>query len=178
MLNFQFFVFNASEVEAQSRQFNVRYSCSKDVYERYCRMNAKLEVNQTSKTWQSCAYRWKNIFRKEERDWKMIYLARDEDTERAEIEWKFDFSGFQLKIKSARLKLETSTYENGSIKVQIMHQDTILKSIENVLSLDSFSICVKLSGGKGDCAWQHTQLFRQSTSDVDKFPFELEISFF
>lgn len=140
-------------------------------------MNTETEISQTSKAWQSCAYRWENIFRKEERDWKMVYLARDEDAEKAEIEWKFDFSDCQLKVENARLKFDTRTYENGLIEVQILHNGTILESIENVLGLDSFSICVRLSGGKGDCAWQHTQLFRQSTSSHDEFPFELEISF-
>lgn len=177
MLHFQFFVFNASEFEAKSKQFNVRYSCSKDVYERYSYINFKTEIIQTFKTWQSCAYRWENIFRKEERDWKMTYLARDEDAETAEIEWKFDFSDYQLKIKNARLKLDTCTYENGLIEVQTLHKGAILESIESVQGLDSFSICVKLRGGKGDCAWQHTQLFRQTVSATDEFPFELQISF-
>lgn len=140
-------------------------------------MNSKIEINQTSKTWQSCAYRWQNVFRKEERDWKMAYLARDEDTECAEIEWKFDFSDHQLKIKNASLRFGTTVYENGKIEVQILHRETVLENIKNVQGLDSFSICVKLSGGKGDCAWQHTQLFRQSTSANDEFPFELEIGF-
>lgn len=115
-------MFNASELEAKSKQFNLRYSSSNDTYERYWRMNSKIEINQTSKTWQSCAYRWENIFRKEERDWKMVYLARNEDSTNAEIEWKFDFSDRQMKIKNASLKFSKSIYENGKIDVQILHK--------------------------------------------------------
>lgn len=33
-----------------------------------------------------------------------------------------------------------------------------------------------MSGGKGDVAWQHTQLFRQRIGSTD-YPFELKIIF-
>ena len=52
----------------------------------------------------------------------------------------------------------------------------ILPNIQSIRGLDSFSVCVKMHGGKGDCAWQHTQLFRQSLSD-NQHPFELNIIF-
>lgn len=53
----------------------------------------------------------------------------------------------------------------------------MLPDFQSIRGLDSFSICVKMHGGKGDCAWQHTQLFRQSISALNDFPFELNIQF-
>lgn len=52
----------------------------------------------------------------------MAYLARAEDTERGEIEWKFDFSDRQLKIKNISLKFDMKTYESGQIEVSFLHK--------------------------------------------------------
>lgn len=38
------------------------------------------------------------------------------------------------------------------------------------------TISVELSGGKGDVAWQHAQLFRQALNDKD-FPFVVNFTF-
>lgn len=43
--------------------------------------------------WQQLVFEARNVFRKEELDWKMVYLAREEGTDTAEISWKFDFRG-------------------------------------------------------------------------------------
>lgn len=75
-----------------------------------------------TQTWQSGAYRWQNLFRKEERDWKMVYLARAEDTDTAEIEWKFDFSDRNLTIKDIQLKFDLKIYESGQIDVSFLHK--------------------------------------------------------
>lgn len=39
-----------------------------------------------------------------------------------------------------------------------------------------FSINVTMTGGKGETAWQHTQLFRQRIGSKD-YPFEVNILF-
>lgn len=131
----------------------------------------------------------------------MAYLARIEDTEFAEIEWKFDFSDRKLKINDISLQFGIQTYESGQIDISFLHKGKlifqifptktllismlfflipgkVLPNFQSIKNLDSFSIRVKLLGGNGDCAWQHTQLFRQSLSDIEKFPFELKITFF
>ncbi|XP_055304059.1 peptide-N(4)-(N-acetyl-beta-glucosaminyl)asparagine amidase [Sitodiplosis mosellana] len=173
-----FFVFNATETEANAKEFNVRFSSAKNEYERYLHRSNGVEPTETAKTWQSCAYRWEKIFRKEERDWKMVYLARAEDSDRAEIEWKFDFSDRNLKIKDISFKFDVKTYENGQIEVTFLHKGKVLPNFQSIKNLDSFTINVQLSGGNGDCAWQHTQLFRQSIASINEFPFDLNITFF
>ena len=39
-----------------------------------------------------------------------------------------------------------------------------------------FILEANLSGGKGDVAWQHTQLFRQKDSDIIEFPLDVKIT--
>lgn len=41
----------------------------------------------------------------------------------------------------------------------------------------TFVIKAKLIGGRGDCAWQHAQLFRQNTNDKNIYPFQVKITF-
>lgn len=108
----------------------------------------------------------------------MVYLARAEDSKQAEIEWKFDFSDRNLKIKDITFKFDIKTYESGQIDVTFLHKGKVLPNFQSIKNLNSFSIIVKLSGGNGDCAWQHTQLFRQSSSSTNEFPFDLNITFF
>ncbi|KAL7055289.1 hypothetical protein AAHC03_024372 [Spirometra sp. Aus1] len=51
-------------------------------------------ANINSRGWQSLATRWKNIARKHEKDWKMVYLARKENYpqpgEEGVVEWSVD----------------------------------------------------------------------------------------
>lgn len=119
----QFFVFGASELNANAKQFNLRYCSATNEYERFIRKaNEKIEIEDVTKKWQSCAYRWQNLLRKEEQDWKMVYLARAEDTDQAEIEWKFDFSDRNLIIKDIKLKFDYKIYESGEIEILFLHK--------------------------------------------------------
>lgn len=77
-------------------------------------------VIEQSTTWESCTFGWENIYRKVERDWKMVYLSRAEGTDTAEIQWKFNFSERNLKIKNICLKFDTKLYENGEVDLQFI----------------------------------------------------------
>lgn len=116
-LSFQFYAFSLLPQEISGKQFTLRYSSKLDQYERLIDGN----VVETAKGWQSCAFRWKDVFRKEERDWKVTYIARAEDSECGEIEWNFDFRSSNLSIREISLKLEKKTFENGSINIQFLH---------------------------------------------------------
>lgn len=169
------FVFNANETQIALKQFNLRYSCARDLYEMF--VGDSHEVLDTIKGWDSCIFESQNIFRKTETDWKMVYLARTEETNNARIVWKFDFSRTNLKISDIRYKISTKTYESGLIDIKFLNESNIYVSSVNVLQNSSkFSIVVEMSGGKGDIAWQHTQLFRQGF-DCTEYPFELFIEF-
>lgn len=50
----------------------------------------------------------------------MVYLSRVEGSEIAEIQWKFDFSVKNLKIKDISLKFDTKLYEDGKVDLQFI----------------------------------------------------------
>ena len=49
-----------------------------------------------------------------------------------------------------------------------------LQTVNDLMGEDELTITADLSGGH---SWQHTQLFRQSLSDEDVYPFEVVVSF-
>ena len=62
------FELNASEEE--KKEFILKYSPAQD---QYVRLNA---MEAITKGWQSGVKATKNVFRKHEADWKMVYLCR------------------------------------------------------------------------------------------------------
>lgn len=165
-----FYEFKLTAEEKLSKQFNIRYSCAKNSYER----TVNSEVVETTKDWKDWVYQSENIFRKVEHDHKMSYLSRSEDSTSGMLQLKFNFDKFT--IQSIDLKFETKTFETGKVFLEFLDSLDQIVPKEKLKGSSKFSIRVRVSGGSGDCAWQHAQLFRQSLNSND-FPFQLSITF-
>ncbi|CAG9766301.1 unnamed protein product [Ceutorhynchus assimilis] len=151
----------------------VKYSAANDTYH-YITGEV---VKSTVKNWFDGTHNFSNITRKEEKDWKKVYLARREGTDNADISWKFEFdSNSKKQLDRVHVEFSQTTFENGNIKAQIYSGDVVEPILGNSLKTWYFAqreyivIEAKLSGGKGDESWQHTQLFRQDLDSKD-FPF-------
>ncbi len=124
----------------------------------------------------------------------MCYLARTQGSEKSFIEWGFDLQVDNL--EKIEIKCEATCFENGEIKLSLLKIDdnqngdklTLEKNKvsqnlaftanwENdhfkVITNKSFRLRADLTKGNGANAWQHTQLFRQSFNDADKYLFEI-----
>uniref|UniRef100_A0A182M8N8 Peptide-N(4)-(N-acetyl-beta-glucosaminyl)asparagine amidase n=1 Tax=Anopheles culicifacies TaxID=139723 RepID=A0A182M8N8_9DIPT len=170
------YMFIPTEEEVQAKQFNIRYCCATDCYERFLkgasnRVNEK--ITEKSNGWESRQYISRNIFRKEEHDWKMVYLARTEGTDEATIEWNFDFSVQGLRVKQIELRFGQETYDGAKVELYYIKSDgTQSQALSSLCECGKFTLQARLSGGK---SWQHAQLFRQSKSASDEYPFEMNI---
>ncbi|XP_064620227.1 peptide-N(4)-(N-acetyl-beta-glucosaminyl)asparagine amidase-like [Lineus longissimus] len=170
-------LFKLTAKERERKVFHLRYCCASDKYER-------IGDGSEMMGWDSCLFEVENVFRKEEHDWKMVYLARTEGSAAASIKWKFDFRESGLVVDHVTIKACSATYESGTIRWTLCSDascvmldgssqiDTMDLSGSDVLTLTA-----DMSGGNGDVAWQHTQLFRQGTEETAVHPLELRITF-
>jgi peptide-N4-(N-acetyl-beta-glucosaminyl)asparagine amidase len=155
------------------------------------------------KGWKNTAYSYSNIQYKIEHDWKMCYLARTQGSNAAFIEWVFNIDGKKV-LEKIEIKFTSACYEDGQIDLSLVvnqkdkekinlnkNQSMIqnpnficsnrddfyeLNSKENV-QINSIKLRADLSHGKGDCSWQHTQLFRASLNDSNQNLFKIIFHF-
>lgn len=179
-------------VDSSSSRFGFKYSTAKNQYISWIGDDSK---TTELRDWSSAAYSYSNIQLKVEHDWKMCYLARTTGSAKSFIEWRFEFDQNLLsgkkKLREIEINFDYKCFESGQINVAIGglegQKETDLMPLshhassehmscvqvkENVhtisilnKSLTGLRLRAELSGGNGDCAWQHTQLFRQSITD-------------
>lgn len=66
----------ATERDLNSGQMDIRYSSTKDHYERLTITRDTTEITHTLEKWENGVYLANGMFRKEEKDWKMVYISR------------------------------------------------------------------------------------------------------
>ncbi|CAD5116155.1 DgyrCDS5077 [Dimorphilus gyrociliatus] len=164
---FRPYVIKPTEKEAKSKRIHLQYCPSKDEYRR-------LSDNSTVSGWREMLFECIDIFRKEEHDWKMVYLARVPGYDFGKISWKFDLRDVRGKIKEFNVKLIHKTFSDGEVTWSVKSDEDIQRIRTNVedTNVNDFSkgrnrvtLTALLSEGQGDNAWQHAQLFRSSMSE-------------
>ncbi|XP_041984945.1 peptide-N(4)-(N-acetyl-beta-glucosaminyl)asparagine amidase [Aricia agestis] len=140
----------------------VQYCASTDVYTH----TAGAEL----RGWATGVWECRGVFRKVEHDWKQVYLARNEGEGIGSISWRLT-SASGVKFMRLSVRANFALYENGEVTWSLQFDDGVAEKVEikDTLHIErefhSVIIRADLSGGRGDVAWQHAQLFRQSTDD-------------
>ncbi|XP_014374255.1 peptide-N(4)-(N-acetyl-beta-glucosaminyl)asparagine amidase [Alligator sinensis] len=170
-------VFIPSGNEKTSKLFHLCYNVVEDNYTRVSNNNEKING------WEKGVWKVESLWRKVETDWKMVYLARKEGSSSAYICWKFECGSVGLKIDNISVRTSSKTFQSGRIRWKL-HSPTAEIDLIGDKSLRSYSdfsgtteiiLEAELSGGDGDIAWQHTQLFRESLNDCGEICLEIII---
>ncbi|XP_064300315.1 peptide-N(4)-(N-acetyl-beta-glucosaminyl)asparagine amidase isoform X2 [Phalacrocorax carbo] len=171
-------VFIPSEKEKTSKLFHLIYNIVEDSYTRISNNNEKIGG------WETAVWKAESIWRKVETDWKMVYLARKEGSSSASVSWKFECKSVGLKIDNVSVRTSSQTFQSGRIKWRL-HSPTAEVALigdKNLCSYSDFSGATEvvleavLSGGDGEAAWQHTQLFRDSLTGCEENSLEIIIT--
>ncbi|XP_075778144.1 peptide-N(4)-(N-acetyl-beta-glucosaminyl)asparagine amidase isoform X2 [Pelodiscus sinensis] len=112
-----------------------------------------------------------------------VYLARREGSSSAYICWKFECGSVGLKIDNISIRTNSHTFHSGTIRWRLRSNiaeveltgDKILRSYSDFSDATEVILEAELSGGDGDTAWQHTQLFRESLSNYGENCLEIII---
>ncbi|XP_053525155.1 peptide-N(4)-(N-acetyl-beta-glucosaminyl)asparagine amidase isoform X3 [Artibeus jamaicensis] len=172
-------VFIPSENEKISKQLHLCYNIVKDHYVRVS------NNNDTISGWENGVWKMESIFRKIEKDWNMVYLARKEGSSSACISWKCECGSVGLKVDSVSVRASSQTFETGAVQWRLRSDtaqvvllgDKILRSYHDFSGATEVILEAELSRGDGVVAWQHTQLFRQSLNDHEENCLEIIIKF-
>ncbi|CAH8626609.1 unnamed protein product [Heterobilharzia americana] len=124
------YIIRPSDLELKTGIFHLRYNSALNIYERlyYIKTNASdvncyptknskgdkqelLKITENAREtglygWQSMVYEWRNICRKVELDWHMVYLAREEDSDPFEdgiITWMLDLRNTDYRVGKVSL---------------------------------------------------------------------------
>jgi len=172
-----------SAEELQACLFYLEYN---PVTNAYLRSNNGKEVRE----WQSLVTRYRNVARKEELDWKKVYLCRKEEGDKSPtgfITWKIEIPDTHA-VQEVDVLVKSCTYESGQVswilcsehRCDLIHPSRNNKFSQRYKGDRVVSITAYLRGGNGDCAWQHTQLFREDLNSAvsSEPPFNLKIKMY
>ncbi|GAA50234.1 peptide-N4-(N-acetyl-beta-glucosaminyl) asparagine amidase [Clonorchis sinensis] len=167
-------VLEPSTEELKSGMFYLRYNSALDIYQRpFLNDGESTRTGQSSKNsdelikhateaglfgWRSMASRWRNIDRKVEHDWKMVYLAREEGSPaqyEGIIEWKLRVPSEEYVIGKVSLFANLVSHSADSMAMFTLCSEFDTESSEPAASCSTATastapaegICVPLSPG-------------------------------
>lgn len=170
------------DISKYGKSFYLQYYIVKNIYEV---IHSDGHVLEQKSDWQEGVnYTEGGIFYKTENDWKMVYLVRESGAEHGCVRWSFEVKNSNLCIETFSLKAKTAIFHDANVTWEV---EGLFPSINEKNTSVIIPICmcnnfftdklkgatrinvtVKLSGGKGNCAWQHAQLFRESINNTNE----------
>ncbi|XP_034935210.1 peptide-N(4)-(N-acetyl-beta-glucosaminyl)asparagine amidase [Chelonus insularis] len=159
------------EVPKDTKTFHLQYFV---VENKYYTLNDNNEVLTVKQSWEagvnSCVG---GIFRKEEKDWKMVYLARSPGSQIGKITWSVAIKNQKVNIETLEFSADTTVFEDGCIKwtIQGINNNKIVSlnvpsdkyfKTDQLKNVERINVIAEMSGGSKDISWQHAQLFRKS----------------
>jgi len=159
--------------EVENGTIELKYSCVKD---RYVRVS---DDGKVIDGWKSLVDEEDSVFRKEEHDWKTVYLSCKEGKQSGKLVWKFDLTSKNVCIDIVEIKVESTCFRNGSVRwtLKVPGGEPVEVSQGRQNIFEEFAKCTQLllsaqltCGTEGRCTWQNAQLFRQSFSDSTGYP--------
>ncbi|XP_014205017.1 peptide-N(4)-(N-acetyl-beta-glucosaminyl)asparagine amidase [Copidosoma floridanum] len=166
------------------KSYELVYSIVSDTY--VARDSGNNKVLTEKQKWQDgIATTDGGVFRKEEQDWNMVYLARSPGSAAGEVTWTLVVEDTaNVHVDSVKLQAVTATFNGAALRWKITgiigsnvgeSKVVVVDSSENFETQDlkgaiKLSVSVTMSGGEGDVAWQHAQLFRQSLKTSSMLP--------
>ncbi|XP_033629269.1 peptide-N(4)-(N-acetyl-beta-glucosaminyl)asparagine amidase-like isoform X1 [Asterias rubens] len=175
------YVFKLTPGETSQKCLHLKYCPASD---KYIRISSD---SQQTKDYRTCVYQSQNIYRKEEYDWNMVYVARDSGDTPGHIAWRFDLKESGLVVESITIAVAAKTYQNGKVVWKVfadgrppkelpVNEEIQFTTITAPISgEDTVNLSADLTGGTGDVAYQHAQIFRIGLEDYDRYPLDIMI---
>ena len=178
------YLFEPLESDLTAFHMRVRYSAASDSYYRQHGDALSRGDAPLLRGWKSGVFMANNIRLKVENDWKKAYLARKDGAHEASITWTIDLSSSSLVVSRAAIHAEGSVFESGAIVWSISADNGALVefdekrqggAMDELTGATMITVTANLSGGNGQVAWQHTQLFRQSSEEKLTCPLDIDL---
>lgn len=175
------YIYKPTDEEIKEKRLRICFNC---VINKYLRgYDRKLDLSG----WQSRVAGYNSIVRKVERDWKMVYLARTETASTGSITWQIDLNSCDLVIDSVTIVARSTTFQTGRVDWKLTgdeesQSETLSGGQESTITSalsgsKTLKLTATLSGGKGDVAWQHAQIFRQTFGSQSEYPLDILVLF-
>ncbi|XP_011695997.1 PREDICTED: peptide-N(4)-(N-acetyl-beta-glucosaminyl)asparagine amidase [Wasmannia auropunctata] len=165
------------DISKYGETFELQYNIVKDQY-RVTR-DASTVLEEKSGWLEGMNATEGGIFRKAENDWKMVYLARSPQAKRGRVKWTLEVANSASRLEEFSLRAKSEVFQGATVswEIEAVFDDrTVVIAVpdcgnfrtEEVRGAVRLNVIVTLSGGQGELAWQHAQLFRQSLNDTEE----------
>eukprot|EP00117_Sycon_ciliatum_P044623 scpid44498/ scgid32167/ Peptide-N(4)-(N-acetyl-beta-glucosaminyl)asparagine amidase; N-glycanase 1; Peptide:N-glycanase len=179
------YLFELSDGDVAAKRMRVRYSTASDAYYRQHADHLAKNDAPALRGWKSGIFMAENVQRKVENDWKMAYLARRSGGSEASATWTLDLSSHSCTVDRASVCVKGDVFGSGRISWSVSADNGALVELDSnsqggaMPELDGatmITVTASMQGGDGDVAWQHTQLFRQSSEEKLLCPLDIDLS--